>query len=48
MRGLKLKLSLMMFLQYAVWGSYLLSLGAYLSSIGFGNRIGWFFAVQGA
>ena len=47
MRGLKLKLSLMMFLQYAVWGSYLLSLGAYLSSIGFGNRIGWFFAVQG-
>lgn len=47
MQKLKMRLSLMMFLQYAVWGSYLLSLGAYLSSIGFGNRIGWFFAAQG-
>lgn len=44
---LKIRLSLMVFLQYAVWGSYLLSLGAYLSSIGFGERIGWFFVAQG-
>lgn len=47
MQRLKIRLSLLMFLQYAVWGSYLLSLGAYLSSIGFGERIGWFFAAQG-
>ena len=47
MPKLKTRLSLMMFLQYAVWGAYLLSLGAYLSSIGFGEKIGWFFAAQG-
>jgi NHS family xanthosine MFS transporter len=37
----------MLFLEYAVWGSYLISLGMFLASIGLGNRIGWFFAAQG-
>lgn len=38
----------MSFLEYAVWGSYLTSLGVLLASIGLGGRIGWFFAAQGA
>lgn len=44
---LKTRLSVMVFLEYAVWGSYLISMGAYLASIGLGSRIGWFFAAQG-
>lgn len=44
---LKTRLSIMVFMEYAVWGSYLISIGVYLSSIGLGNRIGWFFAAQG-
>lgn len=44
---LKFRLSVMVFLEYAVWGTYLISLGMFLSSIGLGNRIGWFFAAQG-
>lgn len=44
---LKFKLSATFFLEYAVWGSYLMSIGMFLSSIGLGNRIGWFFSVQG-
>ena len=42
-----LKLVLMMFLEFAVWGAYLTSLGRYLFSIGLGNHIKWFFAMQG-
>ena len=42
-----LKLILMMFLEFAVWGAYLTSLGRYLFSIGLGNQIKWFFAMQG-
>ena len=41
------KLVLMMFLEFAVWGAYLTSLGRYLFSIGLGNQIKWFFAMQG-
>lgn len=37
----------MNFLQYAVWGSYLTSMGRYLGSIGMGEHIGIFYAVQG-
>lgn len=44
---IKTRLSIMVFMEYAVWGSYLISIGVYLSSIGLGNRIGWFFAAQG-
>ena len=42
-----LKLILMMFLEFAVWGAYLTSLGRYLFSIGLGNQIKLFFAMQG-
>lgn len=43
----KTKLTLTVFLEYAVWGSYLTSMGIYLASINMGNRIGWFYATQG-
>ena len=43
----KLKLILMNFLQFAVWGAYLTSQGRYLGSIGIGERIGLFYSVQG-
>src|SRR5690554_1111518 len=45
--NLKLKLSIMSFLQFAVWGAYLTSMGNYLASIGLAPRIGLFYAMQG-
>lgn len=43
----KVKLILMNFLEFAVWGAYLTSMGAYLAGAGFGSIIGWFYAIQG-
>ena len=37
----------MNFLQFAVWGAYLTSMGNYLGSIGLGSEIGLFYAMQG-
>ncbi len=37
----------MNFLQFAVWGAYLTSMGNYLGSIGLGSDIGLFYAMQG-
>lgn len=37
----------MNFLQFAVWGAYLTSMGNYLGSIGLGPKIGLFYAMQG-
>ena len=37
----------MNFLQFAVWGAYLTSMGTYLAGIGLGNHIGLFYAMQG-
>jgi nucleoside transporter len=37
----------MNWLQFAVWGAYLTSMGGYLSRIGLGENIGWFYSVQG-
>ncbi len=37
----------MNFLQFAVWGAYLTSMGTFLATAGFGSIIGWFYAVQG-
>lgn len=41
------RLILMNFLEFAVWGAYLTSLGRYLGNIGLGNEIKWFYAMQG-
>lgn len=46
-RSLKAKLALMNFLEFGVWGAYLISLGNYLFRIGLGTQIGWFYTVQG-
>lgn len=45
--NLKIRLALMNFLEFAVWGAYLTSMGTYLVKIGMGSEIGWFYAVQG-
>lgn len=45
--GLKVKLSILSFLQFAVWGAYLTSMGNYLDNLGLGAKIGLFYAVQG-
>ena len=44
---LKIRLIVMNFLVFAVWGSYLTSMGSYLASVGMGMHIGWFYSVQG-
>ena len=46
-KNLKLRLTVMNFLIFAVWGSYLCSLGIYLGRVGMGAKIGQFFAIQG-
>jgi len=46
-KELTIKLILMNFLEFAVWGAYLTSLGRYLGNIGLGSQIKWFFAMQG-
>ena len=43
----KLKLIIMNFLQFAVWGAYLTSMGTYLAGVGQGANIGIFYAMQG-
>lgn len=45
--ALKVRLAVMSFLEFAVWGAYLTSLGNYLGRIGLANDIKWFYAVQG-
>lgn len=45
--GIRFRLSVLTFLQFAVWGSYLMSLGQYLGSSGLGREIQWFYAVGG-
>jgi nucleoside transporter len=46
-KPITIKLILMNFLEFAVWGAYLTSLGRYLGNIGLGPQIKWFFAMQG-
>jgi len=47
MLNLKLRLTLLNFLEFAVWGAYLTSMGTYLAGVGLGSHIGWFYSVQG-
>ena len=45
--NLKVRLALMNFLEFAVWGAYLTCMGNYLGSAGLGSQISWFYAIQG-
>ena len=45
--SLKTRLIIMNFLQFAVWGAYLTSMGNYLGPAGMGTKIAWFYAIQG-
>lgn len=46
-RMLRLRLSVMSLLEFAVWGAYLTSMSNYMGSAGMGGLIAWFFAIQG-
>ena len=46
-KPVSVKLAILNFLEFAVWGAYLTSLGRYLGNIGLGPQIKWFFAMQG-
>ena len=45
--SLKIRLIVMNFLQFAVWGAYLTSMSRYLGPAGLGAHIGIFYSVQG-
>lgn len=47
MNSVKSRLIVMNFLQFAVWGSYLTSMGTMLAGLGFAKNIGIFYAMQG-
>lgn len=44
---IKARLIAMNFLEFAVWGAYLISMGTFLAGVGMGAHIGWFYTVQG-
>lgn len=45
--NIKFRLVVLSFLQFAVWGAYLTSMGRYLGAYGLAADIGWFYSVQG-
>ena len=46
-KPIQVRLAALSFLEFAVWGAYLISLGNFLSNVGLATHIGWFYAVQG-
>lgn len=47
MNNMKQRLIVMNFLEFAAWGAYLTSMGAFLASAGLGTDIGNYYAIQG-
>ena len=45
--NLKIRLAILSFLEFAVWGAYLTSMGSYLAKSGMAENIGWWYSVQG-
>lgn len=46
-KPIQVRLAAMNFLEFGVWGAYLISLGNFLGSVGLATKIGLFYAVQG-
>ena len=47
MKNIRPRLIVMNFLEFAVWGAYLTSMGRYLAEHGLAQHIGWFYSIQG-
>lgn len=47
MKGIKFRLIVMNFLQFAVWGAYLTCMGTYLATHNLASHIGLFYSIQG-
>jgi len=47
MNNIKLRLIIMNFLEFAIWGAYLCCVGQFLGRVGFGEYIAWFYIAQG-
>ena len=45
--GTTARLTLLSFLEFAIWGAYLTSMGIYLFKVGMSDKVGWFFSIQG-
>ena len=45
--GIKFRLTVMNFLQFAVWGSYLVCISNFLGRVGLGDYVPWFYVAQG-
>lgn len=46
-KNIRFRLTVMNFLQFAVWGAYLTCVGNYLGKAGLGDLIPWFYSIQG-
>ncbi len=46
-KPIQVRLAAMNFLEFGVWGAYLISLGNFLGSVGLATKIGLFYAIQG-
>lgn len=44
--GIKFRLIVMNFLQFAIWGAYLTCMGTYLFNHNMGGQIGLFYSIQ--
>ena len=44
---IKARLATLSFLEFAIWGSYLVSMGMFLGKVGLGDKIYLFYMVQG-
>ena len=47
MNPIKPRLAVLSFLEFAVWGSYLVSMGMFLGHVGLGDKIYLFYMAQG-
>ena len=47
MKNIKFRLTVMNFLEFAIWGAYLVCIGQFLGRVGWGDYISWFYIAQG-